>query len=55
MTGTPQATRTDPDMFNLVTGKMRNGRGRYYFDDGIGYGKIEEEKRTDNKYDAVRT
>ena len=35
MTGMPQATRTDPNMFDPVTGEMRNGRGQYNFDDGI--------------------
>ena len=54
MTGTLQATRTDTSMFDPVTGEMRDGRGRYNFDDGIGYGMIKEEKRHDDD-DAVWT
>ena len=54
MTGTPQATRTDPDMFDTLTGEMRNVRGRYNFVDSIGYGTIEEEKIPGND-DAVLT
>ena len=54
MTGTLQATRTNPDMFNLVTGEMRNSKGQYDFNDGIRYGTIEEEKIPNND-DAVWT
>ena len=54
MTGTPQATRTDPDMFDPVMGDMRSGWVRCNFDDKIAYGTIEEEKRTDGN-DAART
>ena len=54
MTGTSQATRTDPGMVTPVTGEMRSGRGWYDFNDGIRYSTIKGEKIPDDN-DAVRT